>query len=100
MEIVVFLPPVIGLLALGRAIYLLGWKAVMKADFRPHVPIAAKVGLFALLFAELVGLLMRLAGWLDADLARRLLSPIWQSVVVTLITGWVLILNWGRKELR
>ena len=100
MEVVVFLPIVIGLLALGRAVHVLGWKAVMTADFRPYVPIAAKTVLFAFLALELAAVLMWLAGWLELGLLRRLLSPVWQSLVVAFVTGWVLILNWGRKEPR
>lgn len=40
MEIVVVAPVIVGLVALGRAGHLKGWKDILKAEFRPRIPYA------------------------------------------------------------
>lgn len=97
MEIVVWAPLIVGLVALGRVAHLKGWNGLIKVEFRPRIPVGAKYTLGACVILQLgAGLLMQFKV-IEVSLARILLSPTWASLALSLVSGWVLGLNWGRK---
>lgn len=97
MEIAVALPFIIGLIAVGRIVYLKGWKGLMNAEFRPNVPHSVKIGLFGFFIIEFALGLMMQAKLIDASIAKFALSPVLASIIVSLMSGWVLALNWGER---
>lgn len=95
MEFVVFLPVLIGVAALFRAGYIVGWSRLASQSFQPKVPGAIKVCLVGFLALEaLVGSLW-FGRVIDVSIARLFLSPVTISLVVTVLCGWVLVANWG-----
>ncbi len=98
MEAILALPLVVALVALARTVHLRGWKGLMNGDFQPRVPLAAKYGLVAFLVLQLgVGLLFPFQ-LIEASLARLAFSPVGTSLVVSLLAGWIVLLNWTQGD--
>lgn len=97
MDALIALPLLIGLVALGRAVYLKGWKEVFKANYQLQIPTLAKHGLIAFFVVQFgAGFLFQFK-IIGESMARQLLSPTWGSLVVSAIAGWVLALNWNQR---
>lgn len=97
MELVTGLPFVIGAIGLFRLAYLKGWKGLWSADLRLRVPKMALALLLGILVLELLVGILLFAGKLDRGVAKVLLSPVWLSLVISLVCCWLLVLNWGEK---